>query len=112
MEEIKGYCRDCEHFYEGKFASGRSYGWFCNKSHISTKADGYCSDFAESEKKDRKAVGYGTWDINEDDEGIYGICSECCCDTDFSHTGEPYPYCPYCGTPMKIKAPEVANENG
>ena len=45
----------------------------------------------------------GKWEIYTDEDGIYGLCSECGIDTDFSHYGEAYAYCPHCGAPMEIE---------
>ena len=43
----------------------------------------------------------GEWQMCEDTDGIYGICSVCGNDADFSHYGKPYNYCPSCGARMK-----------
>ena len=43
----------------------------------------------------------GEWEFCKDEDGVYGICSVCGVDADFSHYGKPYNYCPYCGAKMK-----------
>ena len=43
----------------------------------------------------------GEWELYEDIDGEYGICSVCRNDADFSHYGKPYHYCPNCGARMK-----------
>ena len=48
----------------------------------------------------------GKWELCEDADGKYGICSNCDTDTDFSHYGEAYNYCPNCGAKME----EAENE--
>ena len=42
----------------------------------------------------------GEWEVCKDEDGVYGICSVCGNDADFSHYGKPYAYCPNCGTYM------------
>lgn len=43
---------------------------------------------------------HGRWAIAEDDDGLYGICSECNTDADFNHYGKSFMYCPNCGAKM------------
>lgn len=43
----------------------------------------------------------GRWEMCEDSEGEYGVCSECGCDADFSRFVEPYEFCPWCGARME-----------
>ena len=43
----------------------------------------------------------GEWQMCEDFDGEYGICSVCGEDADFSHYGTPYNFCPNCGAKMK-----------
>ena len=43
----------------------------------------------------------GHWEMCEDSDGIYGVCSECDQDADFSHYGKAYCYCPNCGAKME-----------
>ena len=43
----------------------------------------------------------GEWQMCEDFDGEYGICSVCGEDADFSHYGAPYNFCPNCGARMK-----------
>ena len=43
----------------------------------------------------------GEWEFCKDEDGVYGICSVCGVDADFSHYGKPYTYCPNCGAKMK-----------
>ena len=42
----------------------------------------------------------GEWEMCEDADGEYGVCSVCGSDADFSHYGKPYSYCPNCGAYM------------
>ena len=42
----------------------------------------------------------GEWEVCKDDDGIYGVCSICGRDADFSHYGIPYKFCPNCGAKM------------
>ena len=42
----------------------------------------------------------GEWEFCKDEDGVYGICSVCGNDADFSHYGKPYAYCPSCGAYM------------
>ena len=42
----------------------------------------------------------GEWELCEDIDGEYGVCSVCGTDADFSHYGIPYNYCPSCGAKM------------
>lgn len=44
--------------------------------------------------------GEAHWIMCGDEDGIYGVCDICGADSDFSHNGEAYPYCPYCGAKM------------
>ena len=44
----------------------------------------------------------GEWELGEDMDGEYGICSACGNDADFSHYGKPYHYCPNCGAYMGV----------
>lgn len=37
----------------------------------------------------------------EDADGVYEICSVCGADTDITHYGESYAYCPNCGAKME-----------
>lgn len=50
--------------------------------------------------EDVEKIKHGKWCVCTDDCGIYGICSNCYRDVDFSHYGEAYPICPYCGAKM------------
>lgn len=50
-------------------------------------------------------VKHAHWNIHTDEDGIYGICSNCHRGTDFSHYGKAYPICPHCGA----KIDEVVN---
>ena len=43
----------------------------------------------------------GEWEMQEDADGLYGICSVCGQDADFSHYYKAYDYCPSCGARMK-----------
>ena len=43
----------------------------------------------------------GEWELASDNDGEYGICSICGNDTDFTHYGKPYHFCPNCGAKMK-----------
>ena len=43
----------------------------------------------------------GEWEMQEDADGLYGICSVCGQDADFSHYYKAYNYCPNCGAKMK-----------
>jgi hypothetical protein len=43
----------------------------------------------------------GEWEVCKDDDGIYGVCSICGRDADFSHYGIPYNFCPNCGAKME-----------
>ena len=43
----------------------------------------------------------GEWEMLEDADGLYGICSVCGQDADFSHYYKAYNYCPNCGARMK-----------
>ena len=43
----------------------------------------------------------GKWEICEDTDGIYGVCSECGSDADISHYGKAYNFCPNCGARME-----------
>lgn len=43
----------------------------------------------------------GEWELASDDDGEYGFCSICGNDTDFSHYGKPYRFCPNCGADMR-----------
>ena len=46
-------------------------------------------------------VRHGRWiERCEDQDGIYEFCSECGIDTDITHYGESYAYCPNCGAKM------------
>lgn len=50
-------------------------------------------------------VRHGRWvERCEDQDGIYEFCSECGIDTDITHYGESYAYCPNCGAKMDAKA--------
>ena len=42
----------------------------------------------------------GEWELCEDADGEYGVCSVCGTDADFSHYGLAYPFCPNCGASM------------
>lgn len=42
----------------------------------------------------------GEWEMQEDADGLYGICSVCGQDADFSHYYRAYNYCPNCGARM------------
>ena len=44
----------------------------------------------------------GEWEMCEDTDGEYGVCSVCGNDADFSHYGKPYRYCPNCGAYMGV----------
>ena len=44
---------------------------------------------------------HGEWEVCEDGDGIYGVCSICGCDADFSHYGVPFDFCPNCGADMR-----------
>ena len=57
---------------------------------------------------DVQEVKHAHWKIYEDTDGIYGICSNCGVDVDFSHYGTPYPNCPFCRAYMHGK--EKAND--
>ena len=57
---------------------------------------------------DVQEVKHAHWEIYEDTDGIYGICSNCGVDVDFSHYGIPYPNCPFCRAYMHGK--EKAND--
>jgi len=43
----------------------------------------------------------GEWEMQEDIDGLYGICSICGHDADFSHYYKAYKFCPNCGARMK-----------
>ena len=43
----------------------------------------------------------GEWEMQEDADGLYGVCSVCGQDADFSHYYKAYKYCPNCGARMK-----------
>ena len=43
----------------------------------------------------------GEWEMQEDIDGLYGICSICGRDADFSHYYKAYNFCPNCGARMK-----------
>ena len=43
----------------------------------------------------------GEWEMQEDIDGLYGICSICGHDADFSHYYKAYNFCPHCGARMK-----------
>jgi len=43
----------------------------------------------------------GEWEMQEDIDGLYGICSVCGQDADFSHYYKAYNFCPHCGARMK-----------
>lgn len=50
---------------------------------------------------DVEPVRHGRWiERCEDQDGIYEFCSECGIDTDITHYGESYAYCPNCGAHM------------
>lgn len=52
---------------------------------------------------DAEPIRHGHWtDRQEDYDGadIYEFCSVCGCDSDISHYGESYKYCPHCGALM------------
>lgn len=42
----------------------------------------------------------GRWEMCEDADGLYGICSVCGVDADFRHYGIAYKWCPNCGAKM------------
>ena len=44
---------------------------------------------------------HGEWQVCEDEDGIYGNCSVCGCDADFSHYGKAFDFCPNCGADMR-----------
>lgn len=44
---------------------------------------------------------HGEWEMQEDIDGLYGICSICGHDADFSHYYKAYKFCPNCGARMK-----------
>jgi len=44
---------------------------------------------------------HGEWELCEDQDGLYGVCSKCGTDADFQHYGVPYPFCPNCGADMR-----------
>ena len=46
---------------------------------------------------------HGEWELCEDQDGLYGVCSKCGTDADFQHYGVPYPFCPNCGADMRGK---------
>lgn len=50
----------------------------------------------------------GWWEICEDDDGMYGVCSECGEDADFNHYGISYNFCPHCGADMRGETDEEA----
>lgn len=75
-------------------------------NHIdSAYARGYTKGYSDASKdfQDDIRRKRGKWEIYTDEDGIYGLCSECGIDTDFSHYGEAYAYCPHCGAPMEIE---------
>lgn len=43
----------------------------------------------------------GKWEICIDDDRMYGVCSHCGMNTDFTHYREYYKYCPCCGVRME-----------
>lgn len=44
---------------------------------------------------------FGKWEMCEDDNGVYGVCSVCGEDADFSYYGKAYAFCPNCGADMR-----------
>lgn len=57
--------------------------------------------FVDGITPNRAETVQGEWEMCEDEDGIYGNCSVCGCDADFSHYGVPYNFCPNCGAKMK-----------
>jgi len=53
---------------------------------------------------------HGEWQMCEDDDGIYGNCSICGCDADFSHYGKAFDFCPNCGADMRTDYTDAFNE--
>ena len=45
----------------------------------------------------------GHWEMCEDADGLYGICSVCEVDADFRHYGIAYKWCPNCGAKMEVE---------
>lgn len=48
----------------------------------------------------------GEWEMQEDADGLYGICSVCGQDADFSHYYKAFNYCPNCGADMRADRKE------
>lgn len=42
-------CKDCKFYKEQHFPSGKSYGWFCDKTHYARNETDFCS---RAERKD------------------------------------------------------------
>ena len=64
----------------------------------------YSEEYAEAYRMAIDALSVevqGEWQMCEDFDGEYGICSVCGEDADFSHYGTPYNFCPNCGARMK-----------
>jgi len=53
---------------------------------------------------------HGEWQMCEDDDGIYGNCSVCGCDADFSHYCKAFDFCPNCGADMRTDYTDAFNE--
>ena len=53
----------------------------------------------------------GEWEICEDSDGLYGVCSECGQDADFTHYWKAYCYCPNCGAKMESEEAKNDPEN-
>lgn len=65
------------------------------------KADIEAKAYAKGFKEGLEARKQGEWEVFEDADGIYGLCSVCGYDADFLHYGEPYRFCPNCGSDMR-----------
>ena len=62
-------------------------------AYITSLESKYFMEMGNAERK-------GKWEMCKDEDGIYGVCSVCGCDADFSFSGQAYCFCPNCGASM------------